>query len=262
MLQEDAPEDVEIAKAVVETLSLLCEVEEVDGRVCRRVSPSPRHTTRVEALPYLQPVRDDSGVRNTDVFLATATPLHTLLTLLTPMHFYLRFFSLQLLGILLANRSTVVQGHVLTAPGGVGRLVETLDDSREIIRNGELLSRRRRASLSRVDPSPAESLLLIIALTTANADIQKLLAFEGAFDKLFAIVRAEGGISGGGIVVQDCLAAIGGLLRWNVSNQVRSGLITPLDASSLWLSARRTTSARPPASPSSPLSFSSRNRQP
>ncbi|KAK4699134.1 intracellular protein transport protein USO1, partial [Phenoliferia sp. Uapishka_3] len=65
----------------------------------------------------------------------------------------------------------------------------------------------------------AEALLLIIALTTSNADIQKLLAFEGAFDKLFAIVRQEGGIGSGGIVVQDCLAAIGGLLRWNVSNQ-------------------------------------------
>lgn len=36
VLQEDAPEDVEIAKAVVETLSLLCEVEEVDGRVSSR----------------------------------------------------------------------------------------------------------------------------------------------------------------------------------------------------------------------------------
>lgn len=70
-------------------------------------------------------------------------------------------------------------------------------------------------------PAPAtESLLLIIALATSNADIQKLLAFEGAFDKLFAIVRQEGGIGSGGIVVQDCLAAIAGLLRWNVSNQV------------------------------------------
>ncbi|SCZ90568.1 BZ3500_MvSof-1268-A1-R1_Chr1-3g02071 [Microbotryum saponariae] len=177
VLEEDAPEDVEMAKAVVETLSLLCEVEEVDSR----------------------PVRDDSGLRNTDGFLQTAAPLHTLLTLLTPAHFYLRFFSLQLLGVLIANRSSQVQAHVLTAPGGVGRLVETLDDTREIIRN--------------------ESLLLIIALTTSNADIQKLLAFEGAFDKLFAIVSQEGGIGSGGIVVQDCLAAIGGLLRWNVSNQ-------------------------------------------
>ncbi|GAA5926865.1 hypothetical protein JCM3775_007063 [Rhodotorula graminis] len=177
VLEEDAAEDTEMAKAVVETLSLLCEVEEHDGR----------------------PVRDDSGLRNTDVFLATPSALHNLLTLLTPSHFYLRFFSLQLLGILLANRPQQVQQYVLTAAGGIGRLVETLDDSREIIRN--------------------ESLLLLIALTTQNADIQKLLAFEGAFDKLFNIVRQEGGIGSGGIVVQDCLAAIGGLLRWNVSNQ-------------------------------------------
>ncbi|BGP28957.1 Vesicle-mediated ER to Golgi transport protein [Rhodotorula toruloides] len=177
VLEDDAAEDTEMAKAVVETLSLLCEVEEVEGR----------------------PVRDDSGLRNTDVFLATPTALHTLLKLLTPSHFYLRFFSLQLLGILLANRPQQVQQYVLTAAGGIGRLVETLDDAREIIRN--------------------ESLLLIIALTTQNADIQKLLAFEGAFDKLFGIVRSEGGIGAGGIVVQDCLAAVGGLLRWNVSNQ-------------------------------------------
>ena len=152
------------------------------------------------------------------MFLATPAPLHTLLTLLTPTHFYLRFFSLQLMGILLNNRSSVVQTHVLTAAGGVGRLVETLDDSREIIRN--------------------ESLLLIISLTTSNADIQKLLAFEGAFDKLFAIVRQEGGIGSGGIVVQDCLAAIGGLLRWNVSNQVSTTRHRPLCTAQLPLAVR------------------------
>lgn len=76
-----------------------------------------------------------------------------------------------------------------------------------------------------------ESLLLTIALTSSNADIQKLLAFEGAFDRLFAIVNKEGGIGGGGIVVQDCLAAIGGLLRWNVSNQV--SILSPPCFSSL-----------------------------
>lgn len=43
VLQEDAPEDVEIAKAVVETLSLLCEVEEVEGRV--RCASVPLHNT-------------------------------------------------------------------------------------------------------------------------------------------------------------------------------------------------------------------------
>ena len=35
------------------------------------------------------------------------------------------------------------------------------------------------------------------------------------------IIELEGGISSGGIVVQDCLAGIVGLLRYNVSNQVR-----------------------------------------
>lgn len=104
-----------------------------------KAAPSPTSSSQAKADLHKrpQPVRDDSGLRNTDVFLTSPSPLHTLLTLLRPQHFYLRFFSLQLLGILLANRSTVVQGYVLTSPGGVGRLVETLDDAREIIRNGQ-----------------------------------------------------------------------------------------------------------------------------
>ena len=64
-------------------------------------------------------------------------------------------------------------------------------------------------------------MLLLISLASTNADIQKIVAFEGAFDKLFNIIELEGGISSGGIVVQDCLAGIVGLLRYNVSNQVR-----------------------------------------
>jgi hypothetical protein len=64
-------------------------------------------------------------------------------------------------------------------------------------------------------------LLLLISLLSSNADIQKIVAFEGAFDRLFSIIHQEGGISAGGIVVQDCLAAIVALLRFNVSNQVR-----------------------------------------
>jgi len=33
-----------------------------------------------------------------------------------------------------------------------------------------------------------ESLLLLIALTTSNTEIQKIVAFEGAFDRLLAII--------------------------------------------------------------------------
>jgi intracellular protein transport protein USO1 len=62
--------------------------------------------------------------------------LHALLNLLSVHHFYVRYFSLQLLATFLANRTDVVQKYVLSAPGGLGRLVEILDDSRDIIRNG------------------------------------------------------------------------------------------------------------------------------
>ena len=68
---------------------------------------------------------------------------------------------------------------------------------------------------------------MLISLASTNADIQKIVAFEGAFDKLFNIIDLEGGISSGGIVVQDCLAGIVGLLRYNVSNQVRLTLARP-----------------------------------
>jgi len=61
--------------------------------------------------------------------------------------------------------------------------------------------------------------LLLISLASTNADIQKIVAFVGAFDKLFNIISLEGGLASGGIVVQDCLAGLVGLLRYNPSNQ-------------------------------------------
>lgn len=59
-----------------------------------------------------------------------------MLNLLRQQHFYVRYFSLQLLGTLLSARPEPVQAHVLVAPGGLGRLVEVLEDKREIVRNG------------------------------------------------------------------------------------------------------------------------------
>jgi hypothetical protein len=78
--------------------------------------------------------------------------------------------------------------------------MECLEEKREILRN--------------------EALLLLHNLTVSNADLQKIVAFDGAFELLLDIVFQEGGIEGG-IVVQDCLAAVGSLLKYNTSNQVR-----------------------------------------
>lgn len=60
--------------------------------------------------------------------------------------------------------------------------------------------------------------MLLIQLTKSNANIQKIVAFENAFDRLFDVIQQEGN-SDGGIVVQDCLSLMLNLLRGNVSNQ-------------------------------------------
>ena len=56
-------------------------------------------------------------------------------------------------------------------------------------------------------------------LLSQSPDIQKILAFEGAFEKLFTIITQEGGLEGG-VTVRDALACVDALLRYNPSNQV------------------------------------------
>ncbi|KAA1127739.1 hypothetical protein PGTUg99_000129 [Puccinia graminis f. sp. tritici] len=149
-------DDLDMAKAVLETLNILCAIEETEpGR----------------------PSKTDCGVTHVDTFLML---LGTLLTTPPP-------------------RPLTLQAHFLTAPGGLGTILSILDETREILRN--------------------EVLLILLNITEKNADIQKIIAFEGGFDRLFHIIDVEGGIGAGGIVVQDCLLCVGQLLRYNVSNQ-------------------------------------------
>ena len=56
-------------------------------------------------------------------------------------------------------------------------------------------------------------------MTQGNADIQKIIAFESAFERITEIIFQEGGINGD-IVVQDCLQLMINLLKYNISNQV------------------------------------------
>lgn len=123
----------------------------------------------------------------------------TLLECLESTDFYSRLYALQLLSNLLKARPALIQKCLLSSATGISRLVVSLNDNREAVRN--------------------ETLLVLIALTDGNPEIQKLVAFENAFEVLFAIIEQEGGVDGG-IVVQDCLQLLGNLLRYNSSNQV------------------------------------------
>lgn len=74
------------------------------------------------------------------------------------------------------------------------------------------------ALISQVTDSAPEGILLIINLSNGHTDIQKLIAFENAFERVFSIIELEGGVDGG-IIVQDCLQLLNNLLSFNVSNQ-------------------------------------------
>lgn len=67
---------------------------------------------------------------------------------------------------------------------------------------------------------------MIQMLISQSPDIQKVLAFEGAFEKLFDTVTHEGGLEGG-VVSQDALRCVDGLLRYNSSNQVINDPFSP-----------------------------------
>lgn len=69
----------------------------------------------------------------------------------------------------------------------------------------------------------SESIIVIQMLISQSPDIQKVLAFQGAFEKLFNTVTHEGGLEGG-VISQDALRCVDSLLRYNSSNQVISVL--------------------------------------
>ncbi|XP_030268785.1 general vesicular transport factor p115 isoform X8 [Sparus aurata] len=141
---------------------------------------------------------DDLGVQFTDTFIQDPEHVTLLLTLLEEFDFHVRWPGVKLLTALLKNQGVQVQGIILVSPMGVSRLMDLLADSREVIRN--------------------DGLLLLQQLTKSNAAIQKIVAFENAFERLLDIITEEGS-SDGGIVVEDCLLLLLNLLKNNSSNQ-------------------------------------------
>ncbi|KAJ7647909.1 p115 like vesicle tethering protein [Roridomyces roridus] len=170
VLANDAEVDADIGKACLETLNILCDVEE----------------------------SKELGFQHTDAVLATDKTVNTLFALLADNGFYTRLATLQYLSTLLQNRRQVVQGYFLKAPAGSSSVILVLEDKREIIRN--------------------MAVTMVQGLISQSAEIQKVLAFEGAFEKLFNTVTQEGGVEGG-VPTQEALSCVDGLLRFNTSNQ-------------------------------------------
>jgi hypothetical protein len=134
-----------------------------------------------------------------DEFTQKQENVTTLLDLLESGEFYLRLYPLQILSHISAARPERTQECIFTAPLGVSRLVAVLDDRREAVRN--------------------EALVLLVALTPSSTELQKVVAFENAFDRIFNLIEVEGSLTHGSTTVQDCLSLLANLLKLNVSNQ-------------------------------------------
>ncbi|EXM26420.1 hypothetical protein V3481_013398 [Fusarium oxysporum f. sp. vasinfectum] len=134
-----------------------------------------------------------------DEFTQRQENITLLLDFLETNDFYSRLYSLQLLAAILSARTERTEECIFTAPLGIPRLVSVLDDQRDAIRN--------------------EAIILLTYLTPTSIEIQKLVAFENAFERLFAIIEADGALVEGGRTVEDCLILLANLLRSNSSNQ-------------------------------------------
>ncbi|KAF8161360.1 p115 like vesicle tethering protein [Crassisporium funariophilum] len=182
-------------RALAGLLEVLYNDVEVDADIGKAVLETLNTLCDTEDVA---PEGRDLGFKHTDVVLKSDKTTHALFSLLGDTNFYTRFATLQYLTTLLHNRRQAIQSYFLTAPAGPGSIIAVLEDKREIIRN--------------------EAITMVQALISQSPDIQKVLAFEGAFEKLFNTVTQEGGVDGG-LVAQGALTCVDGLLRFNSSNQ-------------------------------------------
>ncbi|XP_044203072.1 general vesicular transport factor p115 isoform X1 [Thunnus albacares] len=202
ILQTDRS-DSEILGYALDTLyNIICndEEEEQDESedAVTSIPVSGKHKNVSIPDENAQKQADDLGAQFTDTFIQDPEHVTLLLTLLEEFDFHVRWPGVKLLTALLKNQGVQLQGIILVSPMGVSRLMDLLADSREVIRN--------------------DGLLLLQQLTKSNAAIQKIVAFENAFERLLDIITEEGS-SDGGIVVEDCLLLLLNLLKNNSSNQ-------------------------------------------
>ncbi|KAK3089231.1 hypothetical protein FSP39_001968 [Pinctada imbricata] len=185
---------------LVKTLEMDRSDAEITGycldTLCNIMSNQPSEDDDESNIPSNE--AEDLGTQFAEIFTKNQDNISLLLSLLEEYDFHVRWPTVKLLTILLMNRGKELQEVILVSPMGVSKLMDLLSDSREIIRN--------------------DALLLLTQLTKNNTNLQKIVAFENAFERLLDIVRDEGN-SDGGIVVEDCLILLTNLLKNNTSNQ-------------------------------------------
>ncbi|ETW74646.1 hypothetical protein HETIRDRAFT_423326 [Heterobasidion irregulare TC 32-1] len=182
-----------------QALSGLLEIIQNDADVDRDIGKAA-----LETVNFLCDVVDmesdqrELGYAHSDRVLENQRTAHKLFFLLGSQDFHVRYGACVLLTTLLHNRPQATQAYFLNAPIGPTPVVSLLGESREMMKR--------------------EAVVLISAMIRQSPEIQKILAFEGIFEKLFGIIKQEGGLDGG-LFIEDILKVVDTLLRYNTSNQ-------------------------------------------
>ncbi|CAK9296260.1 unnamed protein product [Gordionus sp. m RMFG-2023] len=137
-------------------------------------------------------------IQFTEIFLKNVKNLAIILKLTEEYDYSVRYAALSFFKILLINAPKLVQTSILKIENGLSRILDLLDDSREIIRN--------------------EALTSLVHLSQDDKDLQKIIAFENGFEHVLSIMKIED-FSNGGVITGDCCKLLLNLLKNNISNQ-------------------------------------------
>lgn len=160
-------------------------------------------------MPKDGPSNADNGVMFTEMFVDNTRKqtdnVSTIIKVLNEPNLKVKRSTLNLLKVMIKNCPDQLQAAFLNTPEAIGAVMELLGQSmNEVVRN--------------------EALLLMIELTKDRKDgklskqIQKMVGFHSAFEKVLDIVQEEG-LSDGSVIVEDCLTLAINLLKDNESNQ-------------------------------------------
>ena len=188
----------EIGNLCIDTLFDVLRKDKSDSVIVGYALESLWYMNEIEKLDEGVERGSMDGVKFSEIIVKSQDNVSFLLDLLGEFDFQVRRPATVLVWVLLQNCRAEMQEAVLVSPMGISRMMDLLLDSREVIRN--------------------DAILVLLELTKSNKQIQKIVAFENAFDRLLMIIQVEG-YSEGGIVVLDCINVLQNLLQENNSNQ-------------------------------------------
>ena len=196
-------EDYDTTKAVLETLLILFIRGDGDEDLTRTwISQQSRLQNGKYPSPLVMKQELDSvdqfSLCIVDALIQDPEYVQLLIQFLETDNFHIKLYSIQLLEAILATRPARARSAIVEIPTSISVIIHLLEDIHEPIRD--------------------EAILLLMTVVNDSPHVQRLVAFENIFEKLFHIIEEEGSLRGS-IVVNDCISLINNILKYNTSNQ-------------------------------------------